>query len=245
MTREIALVCAGTKFDVHLHIRQKYLQLKKHCKFDFRLTVLTDDCANVDSVGLPNVRSIPLPDWHLSGERSLWWYKIYMFCPYIEWEGPVLYLDLDTIIIDSVEKFFDYEKDKLCILQDFNRKWMSDYPVSNSSVIRFEPNKYRKVYDDFKANTTPRSFRGDQDYLTWWFRDNPVHTWWPHDWAMSYKWELMYGGAKHGQPNVQDNPANYFQPDVREIIPTDCSIAVFHGPPDPYQTDFGKAHLIG
>ena len=245
MFKEIAVVCAGTKFNVHLHIRQKYLQLKKYCDFDFRLSVLTDDSYSVNSIGLDNVRVISLPNWSLAGPQKLWWYKIYMFSPEIDWQGSVLYLDLDTIVIGNLKKFWEFEKNKLCILQDFNRMWIPNYPVSNSSIIRFDPKKHQKVFHDFKPETTPKSFRGDQDYLTWWFKDKPVHAWWPRDWAMSYKWELLHGGAKHGSPGVQDDPQNYLQPDTREVIPNDCSIAVFHGLPDPYETDFGKDHFIG
>ena len=91
--KEVALLCAGDKFDPAIHIKQIYKRLHRFCT-DFRLTVFTDR----DDIGLPGVRLIKLPDWNLYGPRQLWWYKVYMFSPQ-EWTGPGFYLDLDTIII--------------------------------------------------------------------------------------------------------------------------------------------------
>ena len=128
--KEVALVCAGDKFDPNVHVKQIYANLHEYCT-DFRLTVFTDQ-----DIGL-GVRTIPLPDWNLSA-RQLWWYKLYIHAEHT-WTGPILYLDLDTIIVNSIDKFWDWEPGKYAICQDFNRQFIKTYPVSNSSVMRFDP----------------------------------------------------------------------------------------------------------
>jgi hypothetical protein len=58
---------------------------------------------------------------------------------------------------------------------------------------------------------------------------------------MSYKWEILHGGTKHGGTTVT-YPNDYFQPDIEWLDPQDCSIVVFHGNPDPWETHFGNLH---
>ena len=235
--KEIALVCAGDKFDVNLHVRQIHENLQQYCT-DFRLTVFTDQ-----HTAIPYARTIHLPNWNLVGPRRLWWYKMYMFAQH-EWSGPVLYMDLDTIIIGTIDKFWDYEPGTFCILQDFNRQFQRQYPISNTSVMRFDPGTTLPMYEQFADNPEKymRQFRGDQDYVTDWFKHNTGKTWWPREWAMSYKWELQHGGCKTGGLDVV-YPDDYYYPDVEEIVPPECSIVVFHGKPGPYETVFGKKRL--
>ena len=59
---------------------------------------------------------------------------------------------------------------------------------------------------------------------------------------MSYKWEILHGGTRVGGPDVK-YPEDYLQPNEKHVVPKDCSIVVFHGTPDPYETNFGKKRL--
>ena len=236
--KEVALVCAGAKFDPSIHVRQIYQNLQQHCT-DFRLTVFTDKGRGLN---LPGVRLIQLPDWNLA-PRQLWWYKLYIHAQH-EWSGPVLYMDLDTIIIDNIDKFWYYQQGDFCICQDFNRQFIKDYAVSNSSIMRFDPGTTYDMYENFASNIEKhlRQFRGDQDYVTDWFKNRPGKTWWPREWAMSYKWEIKHGGSRIGGLDVK-YPDDYYYPEHEEVIPETCSIVVFRGKPDPYDTDFGKKRL--
>ena len=77
--RDVVIVFAGTKF-TEGHIEQKRRQLDKYCSIPTRLTVLTDDPARINAIGLRDTRSCLLPDtWQLEGHRKLWWYKCFMF----------------------------------------------------------------------------------------------------------------------------------------------------------------------
>lgn len=240
--KEIAIVFAGTKFDANRHVKQLYLQLQRYGNIEFRLTCFTDNAQEINALGLP-IRTIDLPNWKLSGMRSLWWYKIAVFDPTISWRSSILYMDLDVIVCGDLGKFFNYENKKFCILQDFNRKFIPDYPVLNSSLIRFEPGKTGELFEYFLENKEiiMRKFRGDQDYLTDYFKEH-AYVKWPKQWAMSYKWEILHGGATYGGPDIK--PEQYHNLDTPYILPDDCSIVVFHGKPDPSETFIGEKFFI-
>jgi len=241
--KDVAIVFAGTKFSTD-HIVQKRQQLDRHCSVPTRLSVLTDDPAAVVGLGLRDTRAVLLPDWQLS-TRQLWWYKLFVFAnnDHIDWYGDVLYLDLDTIIVSDIAHFWTYEPGKFMICQDFNRSFIRDYPVSNSSVMRFTPNEFSQLHTHFVNGHAHfvKQFRGDQDYITWWFKTHTGKEWWPWNWCMSYKWEVLHGGTKHGGTDIV-YPRDYLQPDVQWVVPEDCSIVVFHGKPDPWDTQFGADH---
>ena len=242
--KDVCIVYAGTKFDTR-YIVQKRRQLDHYCSVPTRLTVLTDDPATVVGLGLRDTRAVLLPDWPLSG-RELWWFKVYMFASrdYIDWYGPVLYLDLDTVIVGDIAHFWTHEPQSFMILQDFNRAFISDYPVSNSSVMRFDPDQHHEIHRNFDQNwhAVIRQFRGDQDYLTNWFKTHEGMQWWPREWCMSYKWEILHGGSKHGGQTVR-YPEDYYQPEVDWIVPEQCSVVVFHGKPMLYDTHFGMTRV--
>ena len=240
---DVCIVYAGTKFTPK-HIQQKRLQLDKYCSLPTRLTVLTDDPALVTGLGLRDTRAVLLPKWDIT-DRQLWWYKTFMFSDSIDWLSDVVYLDLDTIIVGDIAHFWSYETGRFIICQDFNRKFIPDYPVSNSSVIRFNPSTYSEIYTHFDSNRTDiiRKFRGDQDYLTDWFKTHDGISWWPTAWCMSYKWEIVHGGSRRGGPDLQ-LPQDYLQPDTNWVIPQDCSVVVYHGKPDPFDTVFGNEYTI-
>ena len=106
--KDVAIVFAGDKF-TDQHVVQKRIQLDKYCSIPTRLSVLTDDPARIMGLGLRDTRAVLLPTWNLSGHRKLWWYKCFMFAglQHIEWYDDVLYLDLDTILVNDIAKFWD------------------------------------------------------------------------------------------------------------------------------------------
>ena len=240
---DVALVLAGNKYTTD-YVVQKRKQLDEHSSVPVRLSVLTDNPIQISNLGLRDTRCLLLPNWNLAGPRQLWWYKLSLFSSTYMWQTrSVLYMDLDTIIVGDIAKFWDYEPHRFAICQDFNRAWFPDYPVSNSSVMRFDPTKHVDMYTEFSKNMQQhmRQYRGDQDFITKWFEDKDK-VWWPKYWTQSYKWEILHGGSRHGGTTIR-YPDDYYKPYMEYEIPNDCSIVVFHGKPDPYDTDFGKKRL--
>jgi len=111
---------------------------------------------------------------------------------------------------------------------DFNRKFHASWKYLNSSVMAWNHGTQTHIYSQFTANPNEAMrLQGDQDWI--WKVAKDRIKWWPKDWIQSYKWEirsrdeLVVRNSKRQFKTVRD--------DV--VIPKNCSIAVFHGDPNP------------
>ena len=239
--RNFAAVCIGQKYPPDIYVENLWLGLNQHVTGPFQLTILTDDPENIYFHNRP-IRTVRAPNWKLSDSRLFWWYKMFLFSPQMGLNGEVLYLDLDTIIIGNLDKFFDYSTN-FCICQDFNRKWIHDYAMSNSSVFKFNTHRDVFLWEKFNSDKmlNIKKYRGDQDFITQNMLKKKCN-WWPREWAMSFKWEIFQGGLiKSGtgldsKGNFPADDTKYHTPDQPWVIPSDCSIIVYHGKPDPTDT---------
>lgn len=243
-------VAVGSKYPPEIYVENLWLGLNKHLSKPFRLTILTDDPKNPYYTNRP-IHTVALPNWpEVDTPSNYWWYKMYQFSPDFPVQGDVLYLDMDTVIINNIDKFFEYTN-KFCICQDFNRKWIPHYDVCNSSIMRWNTGLHRYIWDDFISARAEnvRKFRGDQDFVTHSIKKRE-HTWWPKEWAMSFKWEVFRGGLIKSGTGLGNNgswPAEasmYHTPDQPWVIPNETSVIVFHGKPAPVGTDFWKQHSL-
>ena len=94
------------------------------------------------------------PDVGLTG----WWNKIELFKPG-RFEGRVVFFDLDTVIVDSIDALV---ADK-GILHLKHWGWTrNDY---NSSVMVWDAGEHADIYERFTPEV-PKQYRGDQDWMT-------------------------------------------------------------------------------
>lgn len=144
----------------------------------------------------------------------LWWYKIYIFSEQSGLAGDCIYFDLDVMILRPIDEMLNFNAD-FVILQDFNRAFRKNYPVSNSSIIKWRHELYRGLWTNFLSDigAITTKYRGDQDYITAAVGYN--RTWWPASWACSFKWEWLM-------------TPEYMDP----------MVLVFHGEPKPEDFDF-------
>jgi hypothetical protein len=213
----------GDKYDFE-YVNRLYNMCKRHTTFDFEMVCLTDDDTNIHK----DIKIIELPKG-VSG----WWCKPYMFSNDLGLNGTILYMDLDVVIGNNIDRLFDYMPERWCIIRDFSRKMRPGWKRYNSSIIRFYTGQLNHVWEEFKQQ--PRQimsrFWGDQDYL--WDVDKTACLW-PDRWILSWKWEVREStrfqpGGTRGKRRL----------DVVEdcVPPIDCMIAVFHGDPNPYYCD--------
>lgn len=249
---DVACVCVGDQYSPELYVDQLWKSLNLYLTEPFTLTVLTDDPGNSYYHNVP-IRRVQVPSWPgISGPGKAWWYKMFLFSEDMEFQNSVLYFDLDVVIFRSINKFTNYAPGKFVILQDFNRKWIRDYWVSNSSIMRWHPSAYYDMWHKFSGDITGNTtkYRGDQDFISAYFRERADKAWWPCEWAMSFKWELYRGGLiQSGTGLAPDgtwpaSPSAYEQPEEKWVLPMDCSVAVFHGQPKPWDTEFGQRYML-
>ena len=83
-------------------------------------------------------------DWQpIDGKYPGWWAKMLLFKPHFALAGKrVIYLDLDTVIVGSVDFLFAY-RGTFCILRDW---WAYSY---NSSVMSIVPWIDRGIWAEF------------------------------------------------------------------------------------------------
>lgn len=130
------------------HVQELRAGVRKHLLSDHRFVCLSD-------VAVPGVDTVPLPHaW------PGWWAKICLFRPGI-FSGRVLYLDLDSVVVGSLEEIASYNG-RLAMLSDF---FEPEKPASG--VMAWEAGEGASAYNLFVGD--PRAvmgtLHGDQDWL--------------------------------------------------------------------------------
>ncbi|MEI9887455.1 MAG: glycosyltransferase [Rhizomicrobium sp.] len=214
------------------YVNRLYSMIARQARRPFRLVCLTDDASGLWSqIERHSIPAIPVPP---GPERG--WRKLAMFAPQMaEVLGDqALYLDLDVVLVDGIDAFFDQPGTFLII-----RDWYYPlFPIGNSSVYRFRPPLSSGVYEDFCRNSQQiaKRFRNEQEYLSAFMRSSGVLQFWPRDWCCSFK--------RHCIPWW---PLNRWR---SPSVPEGSRIVVFHGYPKPPDAIVGgparsraRAHL--
>lgn len=107
---------------------------------------------------------IPLTD-NLPG----YWSKLELFKPgQFDNGDKVLYLDLDTIILQNIDRLVEYSE-KLTAVPNINQMRLKEgkqlYSFCNSSVMTFYPGEYDYLYNEFYSGVLDHIW-GDQDYIS-------------------------------------------------------------------------------
>ena len=208
----------------HHYVNTLYNMVSRHCSLPFNFYCITENTDNIH----PKIICLPLPDIAASG----WWFKPYIFSKDLPFKGPILYLDLDLVIVDNIDKLFEYEPKKLVAIRDFVKVQAPTVRRFNSSVVRFSANKYNYIWETFVGDSRRHMlrFRGDQDYL--YHVAGKSGVFFPDDWIKSYKWEIRKSKKVDITLPKNEKLFKVIEKDVR--TPQDCCIAAFHGDPRPH-----------
>jgi len=225
LPEKIYILCVkhGTKYSAE-YVNTLYNMVNRHCNLPFEFCCLTDNHKDIN----PNIQIIPLPKF-LQG----WWCKPYIFSD-LPIKGTILYLDLDIVISDNIDRLFVYSPNNWCIIRDFTRSMRPDWQKYNSSVIRFNTGQLEQLWKDYASNwkDVQAKFFGDQDWLyEASLKANMPATLFPDNWVRSWKWEIrrskeFEAGRAKGSRVFKD--IEHVEP------PKDCVITVFHGDPNPH-----------
>jgi len=211
----------GNRYGPH-YVNILYRSVARHLRRPFRFHCCTDDANGLD----PSIDVIPFPP--NPGVRRGWPDVLVKLMVtqdgFGNLEGPTLFLDLDIVILDDIDCFFDFRPGEYCIIHNWvNRRkaLLGRRPaVGNSSVFRFDAGGSNDVYETFRkemARAEDRNvFNTEQAFLT---HAMGKVNWWPKEWVRSYKWNC--------RPLF---PLNLV---LTPKTPPGCRILVFHGRPDP------------
>jgi len=217
-----ACVIHGTVYSWE-YVERLYNMLSRNLSNGIRLHVYTEPDRKVPEHMIKH----ELRDLKVSGPRKAWWYKLQLFNQK-QYQGPLLYFDLDTVIVDNIDWITHQSLDYFWAPRDFKRLWRPSHTGINSSVMWWDTTKFGDVWQQFRDQDftlLQRRYPGDQDFLSdaigqtkRRFLDEKL--------IKSWKWECLDGGWDfkrrcHLTPGTgtQSFPAG---------------VMIFHGAPKPH-----------
>ena len=218
-TSTVNVICMkwGNKY-TSIDVNTLYSMVKRNLTIPFRFICLTDDKKNIrKQIECFEIPKISVPK---SKEGSPW-RKLALFTKTInDIKGKTLFLDLDIVIIDNIDCFFDFS-DKLTIIENWTQKGKN---IGNSSVYCFEFGKYPDLFEYFNNNSEKitKEFKNEQIFLSKYLKDIDF---WPENWCTSFKRHCI--------------PRNLLRFFLTPKKPLHTKIIVFHGRPKPIEAAHG------
>jgi hypothetical protein len=221
---DCACVIHGDVYDWS-YVDKLYNMLDRHISAPIRLHVYTEGHRLVPA---PMIKH-DLADWGISGPRRSWWYKMQLFNT-AHHAGPLLYFDLDTVIVNNIDWIFGLSLQHFWTVRDFKYLWRPTHQGVNSSIMWWDTRQFDYVWKNFAQKDLAyimKQNQGDQDYITRaidsrnlrFFNTNSVKSW---------RWQCVDGGYDFKQ-------RIYKTPNSGTTITADTSVLIFHGRPKPDQ----------
>ena len=216
----------GTKYGTD-YVNRLHSMVSRNLSLPFRFICFTD---NTDGIS-PEIDCLPIIEVEANlnddagRKRVQAWKKLTtMAKPLYDIEGTCLFLDLDIVIIDTIDSFFEIEGD-FFIIQD----WHDPEGQGNSSVYRFEAGAHENVLNHFVKNRDQiaSEFDNEQHYLTQKIKESGQLNYWPHNWCLSFRKSCL----------PRNKIKRWFQASQK---PDSGKIIVFHGAPNPEEALLGK-----
>lgn len=207
------------------YVERLYNMLDRHLTPSIRLHVYTEADRAVPE---PMIKH-ELTDWGISGPRQSWWYKLQVFDPE-QHAGPLLYFDLDTVIVNNIDWIWQQSPGYFWAVRDFKYLWRPRHTGLNSSVMWWDTQNYQYVWDQFnKQNlvTNMQKYRGDQDYISAVIPENQ-RRFLDTSRVLSWRWQCHSGGYDF-EKMCHRSPGSGTQ------LTDATSVIIVHGHPKPDQ----------
>ena len=200
------------------YVNRLYSMVKKNLTYDFKMVCFTDDEKGIDK----DIQCYPIPEINIPSNlpERMWKKLTTLKADLYGLKGRALFLDLDIVIVDNIDCFFDMEGDFIIIKDHSWRTWRI---TGNSSVYRFDIGEHGYVFDNFIANFDEviKIHRNEQEFLTQEFYDKGLLQYWPKEWCPSFKYDC------HSKI-----PFNFWK---KPVIPKGSKIIIFHGEINPHK----------
>lgn len=207
------------------YVNRLHSMVKRNLSYPFKMVCFTDDSSGIDA----DITCFPIPEMNLPGglPERMWKKLSTLKSDLYGLEGTALFLDLDVVIVDSIDPFFEMEG-SFIIIKDYRKQWRI---TGNSSVYRFTIGAHGYVFDNFLTDfeNIRKKHRNEQEYLTHAVNDDQGIKYWPTEWCPSYKYDA-----------VSRIPFAFW---VKPRIPEGSKILIFHGEINPHKAihgGFGK-----
>jgi hypothetical protein len=205
------------------YVERLYNMLQRNISPGIRLHVYTEAHRPVPE---PLIKH-ELIDWGISGPKRGWWYKLQLFNS-ANFAGPLLYFDLDTVIVGNIDWIWNLPLRYFWTVQDFKYLWRPTHQGINSSIMWWDTRLHNHIWRNFdpkEINTLIKIHPGDQDYLTQNLDARNVR-FFPQERVTSWRWQCKDGGYNFKQRMYQT-------PGSGTMVQKNTSVLVFHGKPKP------------
>jgi hypothetical protein len=209
----------GRKYGAE-YVNRLHSMVRRHLHRPFRFVCLTDDGEGIDPA--VEVKPIPTIGFAEFDERKPWtfahgWLKLTSFAsPLYDLEGTTLFLDLDIVIVDSLDPFFEVPGEFVVI-----KEWDKRDGTGNTSVYRYHIGAHADALDYLRQGfpKVVQAVRNEQEFITGYLGRQGKVSYWPDAWCRSFKRHCMRRGLM-----------SWVSPPT---IPEGARIIVFHGKPNP------------
>lgn len=207
------------------YVERLHSMLSRNFFVPVRLHVYTESTRDVPS---PFIKH-SLIDWGIAGPKKSWWYKMQLFNSE-HYAGPLLYFDLDVVIVNQLDWIYHLPTEYFWGIRDFKYLWRPAFYGINSSMLWWDTSKYHWLWEKFNRehfDTVTGIFKGDQDYITYYI---PKHEkkYFDTDCIKSWRWELLDGGYDF-------NNKRHWNLGIGTSFDEKLSVMIFHGDPKPDQ----------
>jgi hypothetical protein len=211
----------------------------RHLARPHRFVCFTDDASGLGA----DIEALPLPALGLpQGHLDRRWQKLAVFQRELaDLHGTTLFLDLDLVIVDALDPFFDLPGRFLIVRDDdlFRAKPLRRMrpqrdrflaSVGNSSVFRFEIGDHAYILDAYLADPAAATARYEisQQFQSAQLAAHGELQYWPQGWCVSFKNACV---PRHFASYLRD-----------PSVPAGAKIVVFAGNPKMADVLAGGGH---
>ena len=184
--KRVNVVCMkwGTLYGAEW-VNRLYGMVMRNTTWNVRFVCFTEDGSGIR----PDVEIKPIPTLRLDEALGKRWPKLGLFTPDIGGlAGMTLYLDVDLVILDSLDPFFQMPG-RFCIIREWQDAHMG---YGNSSVMRFFAGGHPEVLERFYSKPHKHWFdlytSKEQNFVSKTVRD-PVY--WPEAWCVPFSYSCL------------------------------------------------------
>lgn len=212
----------GTSYPAE-YVNRLYRMVARNTTYQFKFYCFTDDAEGL----CPEVIPKPMTVLNVPPEENKYSYKKEAgLCDdnLGDLGGQrVFYFDLDIVIVDNIDCFFDYPKDKdFVIINDWNTKGDHVGQASCYSWVVGELGYVKEYFEKHPREVTDKFFTASQEFLSAMILERYGKlNFWPDSWCRSFRFHCL--------------PKGIWRHFRIATIPPKAKILVFHGSPNPHE----------
>ena len=205
------------------YVNKLYNMCNRNITESIRFVCLTDDPKGLND----KIEIFPCPEVNIPSPRNNYgWRKLSLFSTsnkLFGLTGTWLYLDLDTIIVKSIDEFFSFKaNESFIVMKNWNQPKKN---IGNTSIYRFNVGSHEYLLKNLESSYKEifKKYPNSQTYISYNIKKIEF---WPNDWCSLFKIHCIHRW-----------PLNYF---LEPKLPKRTRIIAFPGVPNPHDAVIGK-----